>query len=564
MQAIMKKQITQLLFLITIFTIGCTNKNIQMEKKLKDFIARHDSVVIPLFREANLAYWDASISGKDSDYVKLEELQKKYTLVFSSKEDFQQLKTFKESGAINDSLLKRQLTVLYNAYIPYQVDTAKLNKIISLSTLIEKKYSNYRAEVNGKKYSDNEIEEILSTSTDNKELEVAWKAHKKIGPVVESDIRELVKLRNEVAKDLGFDNFHQMSLTVLEQDPREIEKLFDELDSLTRNTFLSLKGEIDAYLSKHCNIDAMKLQPWNYQNRFFQEAPKIYTVDLDKYYKDKNLEILTSEYYNGLGIPIGEILAKSDLYEKPGKNQHAYCTDIDKAGDVRVLCNIKPNYSWMETMLHEFGHATYFKYIDPSLTFTLHDPAHIFTTEAIAMLFGRMSANPQWIQDMTGITNDEKNKIADDCFKMLRLKQIVFSRWTQVMYRFEKGMYENPDADLNSLWWSLVEKYQFIKKPEGRNEPDWASKIHIATAPCYYHNYMLGELLASQLNHYIAANIFKTDSVNNLSYCNSLETGTFLKDKIFAPGNKYGWNEMIEMATGEKLTARYYAEQYVK
>jgi len=64
------------------------------------------------------------------------------------------------------------------------------------------------------------------------------------------------------------------------------------------------------------------------------------------------------------------------------------------------------------------------------------------------MMSGRMSANPQLIQDMTGITDDEKNKKADDCFKTLQLKQLVYTRWTQVMQRFEKGMYENPDTDI--------------------------------------------------------------------------------------------------------------------
>lgn len=36
--------------------------------------------------------------------------------------------------------------------------------------------------------------------------------------------------------------------------------------------------------------------------------------------------------------------------------------------------------------------------------------------------------------------------------KPFRLQQLVFSRWAQVMYRFEKGMYENPDQDLNKAY----------------------------------------------------------------------------------------------------------------
>ena len=82
------------------------------------------------------------------------------------------------------------------------------------------------------------------------------------------------------------------------------------------------------------------------------------------------------------------------------------------------------------------------------------------------------------------------------------------------MYRFEKSMYENPDQDLNQLWWDMVEKYQMLAKPEGRNMPDWATKIHVALYPCYYHNYLLGELLASQLYPLLSTNVSKTNPLS--------------------------------------------------
>jgi peptidyl-dipeptidase A len=157
------------------------------------------------------------------------------------------------------------------------------------------------------------------------------------------------------------------------------------------------------------------------------------------------------------------------------------------------------------------------------------------------------------------IDSVEAGKIAEDSFRELRLRMLVFSRWAQVMYRFEKSMYENPEQDLNQLWWATVEKYQFLKKPEGRNMPDWATKIHVALYPCYYHNYLLGELLASQLYSYMATNISK-----NQSLVDEKAVGDYLREKIFMPGARYEWNEMIEKATGEKLTAKYYAKQFVK
>ncbi|MBK7029516.1 MAG: M2 family metallopeptidase [Bacteroidales bacterium] len=194
--------------------------------------------------------------------------------------------------------------------------------------------------------------------------------------------------------------------------------------------------------------------------------------------------------------------------------------------------------------------------------FSLRNPAHTFTTEAIAMFFGRMASNPQFLLDMKLADESESKKVADESFKVLRLEQLTFSRWAQVMYRFEKGLYDNPDQDLNKLWWDLVEKYQMLKRPEGRNQPDWASKIHIATSPCYYHNYLLGELLASQLNHYVAATVLKSTDFKQ-SYYGKTEVGKYLTDNVFMPGARWNWNEMIEKATGEKLTAKYYSDQFV-
>ncbi len=213
----------------------------------------------------------------------------------------------------------------------------------------------------------------------------------------------------------------------------------------------------------------------------------------------------------------------------------------------------------MNTILHELGHGVYSYYCDMSLPFTLRDAAHTFTTEAIAEFFGRLATDPQWMLRMGIIDKKECEKISDDCNKSLRLQMLVFSRWAQVMYRFEKSMYENPDQNLNVLWWDMVEKYQMIAKPEGRDMPDWATKIHVALYPCYYHNYLLGEVLASQVYYYITSNIAKDQS-----FVGEKAVGNYFREKIFMPGARYYWNDMIEKATGEKLTAKYYARQFVK
>ena len=156
-------------------------------------------------------------------------------------------------------------------------------------------------------------------------------------------------------------------------------------------------------------------------------------------------------------------------------------------------------FLFASVLLHEFGHSVYSsKNIPQALPYVLRLESHILTTEGVAMMFERMSKRGAFLTRM-GIALENPEEFDKTGAKSLRYQLLIFSRWCQVMLRFEKSMYENPEQDLNKLWWDLVEKYQLLKRPEGRDAPDYASKIHIVNTPAYYHNYLMGELFACQV-----------------------------------------------------------------
>jgi len=547
---------------VSITVVGCAPN--AKERELEGFITAHVVKIKPMERQTNLASWDAAISGKSEDYDRLSRLTLKIRQVYSDPQEFAFLKDMKESGQIKRAELARQLDVLYDAYLENQIEPQLLKRIVDLGTAIEKNFSTFRGTIEGKKVTDNEIKEILKIETDSARRKQAWLASKQVGAEVAKDLILLVKLRNQAAQKLGFDNYHTLSLTTAEQDVKELDQIFDELYELTNEPFAKLKADLDRILAAEYGVAVTELMPWHYHDPFFQETPMVYELDLDAYYEDKDVKELAERFYAGIGLPVESILASSDLYEREGKNPHAFCTDIDRRGDVRILCNLKNNEAWMETILHELGHAVYDKYHDPEVPYLLREPAHIFTTEAIAMFFGRLSRNPAWMQQMLELSDEQRAEIEKVSSRYAQLKQIIFARWDMVMYDFEKQLYANPEQDLNSLWWDLVEKYQLVKRPPGREEPDWAAKIHFTIAPCYYHNYMLGELLASQLHHYIVHNILKLQSDENVSYIGQKKVGDFLTKRVFEAGAVYHWNEMIERATGQPLTPKYFVAQFVK
>jgi peptidyl-dipeptidase A len=534
-------------------------KDVEMEFGM--FVKKHVEEVAPLEKEGSIAYWKAALSGTEDDFRKYSDIRLEMEKIYSDKGSFELVREERDSGKLKDPLLRRMADVLYLRYLGNQADPQLLERIVLLSGKVENRFNVFRAEVDGEKLTSNDVYSVLRESTDCEYRKVVWEAGKAVGSEVAGDLLDLVRLRNEMAREAGFDNYHSMSLALSEQDEETLAALFDELDELTAGPFRMLKEEIDGKLAEHFGITREDLRPWHYSDPFFQEAPAGGMAELHRYFTERDIVAMAAEFYESIGMPVGDVVAGSDLYEKEGKNPHAFCTDIDRAGDIRILCNVKDNIYWMETMLHELGHAVYDKYIQRDLPWLLRSYPHLATTEASAMYFGRLAQDPHWIGAALGLGAEEQGRLAPMVESSLRARQLIFTRWTQVMFRFERELYRDPDGDLNTIWWDLVEKYQLILRPDGRNEPDWAAKIHIVSSPVYYHNYMLGEMIASQLHHHVLTKI--DEGVGDRGIYGNLAVGEFFRDKVYRPGNTVLWTEHIEKVTGEPLQAKYFVEQFI-
>jgi peptidyl-dipeptidase A len=190
------------------------------------------------------------------------------------------------------------------------------------------------------------------------------------------------------------------------------------------------------------------------------------------------------------------------------------------------------------------------------LPWALRKPAHSLTTEAVAQLFGRLSKNAGWLRDIADIPPARLAGVETAVDAVLRAHMLVFARWVLVMCHFERGLYADPAADHNTRWWELVERYQLVRRPAGRDGcADWAAKLHLALAPVYYQNYVLGECLASQLEASIR-------SRGGALYGDEA-TGEWLRRSVFAPGASMRWDHLVEQATGEPLSARHFVDQFV-
>lgn len=536
-------------------------KNSENDARAKRFVEYYDATVRPLVVEVNRLDWTANVTGHEEDFAKKQAAEARLDQCLADAKRFAELKAIRKSG-VSDPLLARQIEILYLRHLGKQVPPELLGKMSAKENAVQRTFNVFRPRVGDRELTNNDIRKILVESHDSAERRATWEASKQIGAKAVGDLLELVALRNEAARKLGFSDFFAMRLYLSELDEKQLFKLFDELDELTQEPFRRAKAEIDAVLAASYGIAVDELRPWHYQDPFFQEGPVLEGSLPSSVFQSLDVADQCRRFYDGIGLPVDAILQRSSLYEQPGKNPHAFSTDIDRDGDVRILENIVPNEEWFSTTLHELGHAAYSENIDSRLPFVLRNDAHALCTEGVAMMFDSFAHNVDWLLAM-GIEVPEPDRYRASAAKLASYRQLIFARFCQVMLRFERELYRNPNQDLNRLWWDLVEKYQEMKRPEGRDAPDYAAKYHMLGAPVYYHNYMMGEMFASQLHHALVRELLpktKPEAISQAVYVGNKAAGEFLRKRVFTPGLSLNWNQLTRFATGEDLSAKAFAE----
>ncbi|WP_100372067.1 M3 family metallopeptidase [Bacillus sp. FJAT-45037] len=523
-------------------------------RTLDTFLEEQNQIIEALYRPVLLNQWMAATTGEKEWNEKHEKALNHYFAHFSNAELFKKVVSYREQAQIS-SIQMRQLDDLYYKMVKNQLDPSVIAGSSELAKTISHSFNTYRPILKGDHITNNDILTILKKSTDDDERKEAWLASKQIGKKLEQPIIKLIHQRNEHAQALGYDNFYEMSFETQELNIDEVFNIFQQLKDRSDEPFRQVKDEIDEEISSKFNLSKEKIRPWHYVDPFFQEAPPVCGIELDSFYEGKDLEIILLDTFDAMGIDVRDVLEKSDLYPRENKNPFGFCTNTDRMSDIRVLVNLDQSVYWATALLHEFGHAAYFKYIDQDWPFLLRFHAHSLTTEAIAMFFGRMTKRFDWQQRFLEVEEAQLSGVKTHIVKMLQRQMLVNARWIMTFCFFERALYENPDQDLNRLWWQLVKDIQLINPPDDTSYPDWASKMHFSLAPATYQDYLLGELTASQLEHFIV------DHISTNLYVP--EVGQYLKENFFTYGASLHWNEKIKKATGESLNPRYFVEQFL-
>ena len=303
---------------------------------------------------------------------------------------------------------------------------------------------------------------------------------------------ELVKVRDRIAKKLGYDNFVELGYIRMkrtEYNESDVVKFRDEV----REKWIPLVYEFNNQKKKRLGIDELKYYDDDVEYPGWNMEPE---TDYDE-----TIEA-ASKMYHELSKETGEFFdfmvenGFMDLETKESKGFGGYCTYIPEIKAPFIFSNFNKTFDDVDTLTHEAGHAFQLymsRDIDmPEINFPTLDCCEIHSMSMELLTWPWMKL---FFKD-----NDEK-------FKRTHMATIVrLIPYCMIVDEFQHIIYKNPELtplERKSEWrrlekiytpWKDYDKNDFLEKGCW-----WFKQGHIFKNPFYYIDYALAEVCALQI-----------------------------------------------------------------
>jgi peptidyl-dipeptidase A len=542
------------------------------EKEAEAFITETAGLLAPVATSANLADWEAATDVTPEHTGQRIGADKALAALGGSKLIIEKTKALLKNERQLDDVTARQLRklLLGAAESPGTIPevVAKRVEAEARQSSILDGYTFCLQPTKGgacaRPTTANEIDDVLRKSRDLNERMRVWNASKEIGRALKPGLAELVKLRNQVAREMGYGSYFALQVADYGMTVDEMMSLLDDALRTTQPLYDALHCFAKYDLAEHFKRPPPRLIPAHWiANRWAQSWPGlIEAANLDPLFKGATPESIVKSaenFYVSLGFPRlpPSFWERSDLYPVPPgvarkKNAHASAWHIDREQDVRSLMSVEADNQWFGTAHHELGHIYYFlSYARPEVPYLLRDGANRAFHEGIGELAKLASQETPYLVKV-GVMPADKQPDPTGWLLQSALDSIVFLPFSAgTMSHFERDLYETdlPPAEWQSKWWEYVATFQGVVPPGGREGDlcDACTKTHI-------NDDALATLIKFQLHDHICNKILKQD-VRSCDYSGNKEVGNFLKG-ILALGATRDWRAVIKEATGEPISPR--------
>lgn len=302
---------------------------------------------------------------------------------------------------------------------------------------------------------------------------------------------ELVKVRHEIARTLGFKNFIELGYLRMERMDydQEMVKVFRKQ---VIEEIVPIATKLRQRQAKRLGVDHLEYSDINYMftsgNPKPQGDPDWIVEQGRKMYEELSED--TNIFYKFM---IDHELI--DLVAKPGKSGGGYCTYFSDFKAPFVFSNFNGTDGDITVLTHEMGHA-----------FQSYKSSHILQSELRDPTYESCEIHSMSMEFLTYPWMEKFFEGDSDKFKFMHMSDgLLFIPYGVLVDDFQHYVYENPTDTpkmRRSKWRELEKLYLPTLSYEGNdylsNGGYWQKQSHIYQAPFYYIDYTLAQICAYQ------------------------------------------------------------------
>lgn len=494
--------------------------------------------------------------------------------------------TFKASDATCDDQIRQWTKLRTDTALPPPKNPENQAKLAEISSKLVGYYGAAKACENDVCQDLGALSDILAKSTDPEAMKKAWIGWHNAFDSQKALYQDFVKLGNEGAKDIGFNDMSEVWLAGYDAPAPEfqadIKALWNELKPL----YDSLHCYVRAKLSQKYGADVVPLdkpipahllgnmwaQEWNNIYPLVVPYPDAPNLDATPKIKEKLTPIQMVEtcedFYESLGMrALPKSFYTNSMFLKPENREvvcHASAWDLDTKGDVRIKMCIEPNAENLMTIQHELGHIYYYLYYN-HLPFIYQSGANDGFHEGIGDTL-TLSMTPQYLQKI-GLLDAFENSPETTINQQMQsaLEKIAFLPFGLLIDEWRWRVFDGSitPENYNAQWWKLREELQGVAAPETRDEShfDAGAKYHVPGNTPYL-RYFIARILQFQFHKALCEAAGHQGPLHECSIYQSKAAGEKLANML-SKGASQPWQKTLEEMTGSpKMSAAAMLEYY--
>jgi len=424
-------------------------------------------------------------------------------------------------GRSRDPLLARRVALLLRRFRWAEIES--LPQVYELRNRIDRVILSFRSQIATASVEHVERASILRHHADRNCRREAWLATKPIASQIEVDLRHLLRERQNLAQEYGYDDFVSWALDMSGLSRPWVEGFFDQLRRLTDSPYRAWLAEVARRLSLRDG-----LRPWDLAFAAEQEV----SLPEGSFTRDGALEAVQA-VAEGMGLGEAASGVRVDEADIP---YAALCFGVRPPQDVRILVSRRNGRADYDVLFHEFGHALHWRSLRPmSPVMRWESPPF---NEAMASLWERLLLEPAWLLERDGVAGDQ---VAE--YRRGWAKRTIYRLRARIAQAtFEYQAYQAVDEDLDALFRDIYAEHLGVPYDE---TPGWAHNPFWTSHPIYVQNYVIGEAAASQILAALKQRFGRL--------IGRPQVGTWLAEHCFASGALVPWTDKIMRATRAPL-----------